>query len=861
MPQTKRTLTGVLGGLAGLVGLSAVAGILVTATVTPVFAVAGATAAQSIDLFENLPSNLKVNRPMEPTTIYASAPDGSPVPLARFYDQNRSPVGFDQVAPVMYDALLSSEDKNYYDHGGIDLFGTTKALLDNLRGTSTRGGSSISQQYVKNVLLQECERGVTLDDPERDAKLGTCWDEAASSAGSAGIARKLQEMRYSIQIEKEYSKNDILIGYLNLVNFGGITYGIEAAAQRYFGVSASALSLGQAATLAGLVQNPNSFRIDMPEGSMSDEAGNPINSAADGYSQTLTRRDYVLGRMLTDGKITQEQHDAAAAEPITPNIVAPTQGCAAAGANAYFCQYVKTTLENDPTFGATPEERYDNLLRGGLDVYTSLSLPIQQAGIQAMTEYAPPSIEGLHFGAAGTTIESGTGRVLAMVQNTTFSEDLSLDGQPGYSSLVYAADSEHGSSSGFPVGSSYKIFTLIDWLEKGHSLNESLNGTNRIFNRMTCDGSPLFFGTDIVRNFGGDKGFTGTPMEFTAKSLNSGYFAMAEKLNVCDINRVADRMGVKLGNGGKVTDQNVPFDVLGSKAIAPLDMAAAMGAIGNGGTRCTPHGIDKIIGPDGTERAVPPVTCTQVVDKEVAATAAYALEGVMNGGGTGVRSNPEDGSPVIGKTGSHNDDQTTMVMSTSKTATAVWVGQSLGAEDLANFGYNGVDIPNTRHQIAPALQRAADGIYPGDRFPGPSNNLLRRQMTDLPNVVGMSQEQATHTLENAGFDVSVGGPIDSALAAGVIAAQDPGAGQAPGGAVVTISPSNGQGVPVPDVTGRPPTKAAEDLKAAGFPNVALGTCTAGSGGAGTVTSTAPAAGTVVSKGATISLNYSKQNCP
>jgi len=860
MPQTKRTLTGVFGGLLGLVGLSAVAGILVTASVTPVFAVAGATAAQSLDLFEKLPSKLNVTQPMEPTTFYAKGVDGNPVQLARFYDQNRTPVTYDQVAPVLYDALLSSEDKNYYDHGGIDLVGTAKALVDNLGGGSTRGGSSISQQYVKNVLLQECERGVKLEDPDRDEKLNQCWLDAATSDGSDGIARKLKEMRYAIQIEKVFSKNDILIGYLNLVNFGGTTYGIEAAAQRYFGVSASALSLNQAATLAGLVQNPNSYRIDRPEGSMTID-GKPANSAEDGYAQTRIRRDYVLGRMLADGKITQEQHDATVAEPITPNIVAPTQGCAAAGPNAYFCQYVKTTLENDEFYGKTAEERYDTLLRGGLDVYTSLDMSIQQAGIDAMTEYAPPAIEGLKFGAAGTTIETGTGRILAMVQNTNFSEDASVDGQPGYSSLVYAADSAHGASNGFSVGSSYKIFTLIDWLEKGNSLRETLNGTNRIFNKLTCDGDPLYFGTDIIRNANNDRGWVGTPYDFTVKSLNSGYFAMAEKLNVCDINRVADRMGVHLGNGKKVTDENVPFDILGSKNIAPLDMASAMGAIGNGGTRCEQHAIDRIVGPDGKDKPLPPNGCREVVKPDIAATAAYALQGVMTGGGTGSRSNPGDGTPLIGKTGSHNTDQTTMIMSSTKTATAVWVGQSEGTVDIEDFSYNGVGLSNTRHEIAPALQGAADRIYGGDKFPEPTNSLLRPTMTNLPNVVGMSQEQAQSTLRNAGFDVTVGAPVDSNLAPGVIAAQDPSGGQAARGATVTISPSNGQGSAVPDVSGRPPQKAIDDLRAAGFPNVGLGACTAGSGGGGTVTGTDPAAGTVVNRNATISLLYAKQNCP
>ena len=875
MPQSKRPLKGVLGGLAGLVGLSTVAGVLVTASVTPVFTVAGAAAAQSIDLFENLPSNLEVDRPMEATTIYATDRDGSQRQLARFYDQNRIPLNFDQVAPVMYDALLSSEDKNFYSHGGIDLVGTTKALVDNLRGSSTRGASSISQQYVKNVQLQECERGVKLNLPqeERDQQLADCWNAAANSDGSEGIQRKLQEMRYAMQIEKTYSKNDILIGYLNLVSFGGTTYGIEAAAQRYFSTSAANLTLNQAATLAGMVQNPNEYRIDQPD--------NEVNGAADGYSETLTRRNYVLGRLLDDGKITQEQYDAAHAEPITPVISTPSQGCGDAGGYAYFCQYVRATLENDPAFGETWEERQEKLLKGGLDVYTTLNFDVQDPALAAMGELAPRTIDGMNFGAAGVTIQPDSGRILAITQNTEFSE---TDAGPGYSAQVFAADSAHGSASGFSAGSTYKLFTLIDWLEKGHSVNETLNGTNRKFTKMEgCNGELVWGGSDIIGNAGGDRGNTDTVMGFTRRSLNSGFLAMAEKLNVCDINKVAERMGIKRGDGGSVSDPDyqptgtlingVPFNVLGDQNIAPVDIAAAYATVANKGVYCTPHAIDRIVGPDGNDVPLPKTECREVIKPEIAAAAAYALEGVMNGG-TGAGGNPDDGTPLIGKTGTHNNSQTMLVESSTKAATAVWVGQYVGYDpeapgrwtpnaqdvDLNYFYTDNSDVTNIRFPLAARLQGAANIVTAGgDEFPDPPDNFLKRTYVDLPNVVGMSQEDAVRRLENAGFDVTVGAPVASALAPGVIAAQDPGAGQVASGAVVTISPSNGQGTAVPDVSGQALNNALKALEQSGLVGI-TGQCTPG-GGSPKVTDTNPAAGTSVAKGTTVQVNYSKQNCP
>ncbi len=236
MPENKRTASGALGGIVGLVGLSAVAGLLVTAAVTPAIAVSGAAASSAITVFDNMPSYLKPDELMQPTTLMA----GDRV-LAKFYDQNRSPVTFDQVNPVMYDAILSSEDPRYYQHGGVDLIGTTRALLSNASGGETQGGSSISQQYVKNVLVQRCERDAkaveatdTTPAMTRDEALQKCALEAVQSDGAAGYQRKLQEMRYAIQLEKEYTKDQILLGYLNIANFGGTTYGIDAAARYYF---------------------------------------------------------------------------------------------------------------------------------------------------------------------------------------------------------------------------------------------------------------------------------------------------------------------------------------------------------------------------------------------------------------------------------------------------------------------------------------------------------------------------------------------------------------------------------------------------------------------------------------------------
>ncbi|MFE5407510.1 transglycosylase domain-containing protein [Microbacterium sp. NPDC056569] len=611
MPESRRRAS--LGGLAGLLGLSALAGVLVAATVTPAVALTGAAASQAITLFDSLPATLEIDQLMVPSNFYATDPEtGEAVLMAQFLEQDRTPVTHDQISPVMYDAILSSEDPRYYDHGGVDIIGTTRAVLSNLEGGGeTQGGSTISQQYVKNVLVQQCEATAKTQEAKYD-----CWAEATTSAGTAGIERKLQEMRYAVALEQTYSKDEILLGYLNIANFGGTTYGVEAAARYYFGTTAANLTLGQAATLAGMVQNPNSYRIDRPAGSITTSDGTALNkapdgsvddaqgaqlsaldtlladgsitqeqhlAAADGYTATKGRQLYVLSRMLDDGKITRDQYVAAAIEPITPTVTPTVTGCAAAGGAAYFCEYVKDVILDDAAFGETATDRWQTLQRGGLNVYTTLDSRVQSAAEEAMTRYAPssadmPESSGYSTGRFGSTtvsMEASTGRILAIAQNTTYSEDAAVDDDPEYSSLVFAGDLAIGGSTGFSAGSTFKLFTLLDWLEQGHSVNETLDGRLRVFDHLanSCDGDWDNTSNTLVNNFGKAAGRVGTPLQFTASSLNTGYFAMAEKLDLCNIQDVAARLGVTQTDGTPISMQDLG-SIIGTAAVSPIAMAA-----------------------------------------------------------------------------------------------------------------------------------------------------------------------------------------------------------------------------------------------------------------------------------------------
>ncbi|MFK4851415.1 transglycosylase domain-containing protein [Microbacterium sp. ZW T6_19] len=864
MPQKNRTVKSVLGGLVGLVGLSVVAGLLVTASVTPVLAMTGITGSTAFSLFEKLPENLKVNAPMEQSTIYATGTDGNPVALASFYEQNRVPLSFDQVAPVMFDAILSSEDKNFYSHGGVNLGATIKAAFGNVVGSTDRGASTITQQYVKNVQIQECEQNVDTSSKNAenyDAQVRKCWSDYAVATGSEGIERKLREMRYALQIEKDYSKNDILLGYLNISSFGGQVYGIEAAANRYFSTTAANLTLAQAATIAGMVQEPNTLRIDLPDGTWTDKDGVAHNSAADGYAKTLERRNYVLERMLIDGKVTQAQYDEAYATPITPAIKTTTQGCTTAGDNAYFCQYVKSVIENDPVFGDSVEERRANLRRGGMQIYTTLDMRVQQPAIDAVHAQVPQSIPGIYVGGTVTSVETTTGRILAMAQNTAFNETQTANLAAGETSQVFAADKAHnGTTFGVQTGSTYKLFTLLEWLKTGHSVNQVLDGRSRLISPFTACGDKVVVKKKI-ENFGNGGGRIGSVREFTAASLNTGFLAMAQQLDLCDINETAKSLGVHYGNGDDITvggpdspDPNGVFgSVLGSKGVAPLQMAGAYATVANGGTVCEPKAIDRVVGSDGQDRRIPETKCTPgVISPEVAATAAYALRGVMEGGGTGANAHPNDRIPVIGKTGTAEKEHTMLVESSTNVATAVWVGNITGLENLSRFRNNeGTPLNNIRYGLARAVQTAANAVYGGNAFPKPDDKLTKTVMADVPDVRGQTIEQATATLEGAGFTATVGAPVDSDQPTNIIVAQDP-SGQAATGTTITISPSNGSGATIPaSVIGESKAAAQNTLFGAGFTSIAFdNSCNPPNA---KVATTDPAAGTAANKSTTIQI--------
>jgi len=717
--------------LLGFIALSALAGVLAAAAVTPAVALTGSAADSTIGVFDGLPEYIKVEPLAQASTMYATS-NGQPVAIATFYSQNRIEVGWNQISQNLKDAAVATEDPRFYEHGGVDVTGTLRGAVLTALHKDVQGGSSITQQYVKNILVQRCENkqpDVTAA-PDVQKKQQVVYMACYDDATKVDPVRKLKEMRYAIGLEKEYSKNQILQSYLNIALFGGRVYGVQSAAAYYFGVSANALNLQQAATLIAILNNPDNLRIDRPN--------DKENGAANGYAATLERRNYVLDRMLAAGKITTKERDEAKATKVEPKITPVQNGCMTAQQYnaAFFCDYVERIIEQNAIFGKTEDDRTSFLSRGGLKIYTTLNLDLQNAAQQALSAYIPPTSGRLDLGASNVSVEVGTGRVVTMVQNRPY--DNTAAPAPGTTAVNYNTDYDYGGSEGFQTGSAYKVFDLLQWLQEGHSLYESVDGTKHLFPQSA------FHASDPCSDIGGapwpvsnDEGETvgrTTVMNATAQSINTIFAMMATKIDLCGIKQRAQDLLVHGADEQANRFMANPSSVLGTNYIAPLTMATAYAGLANNGVACSPIAIDKILNADGSQHPAPPTQCsTTPIDPGVAAAAIFALQGVLRGGGTAASANPGDGIPIFGKTGTTDDSlENWLVTSTTKTAQATWVGNVQGAVPLRSQSFNGVGGGNVKFSIVKPIVRALNAAYGGGAFAAPDGKYTKAPVAPKP---------------------------------------------------------------------------------------------------------------------------------
>ncbi|AMM19317.1 hypothetical protein AX769_03190 [Frondihabitans sp. PAMC 28766] len=694
--------------LASFAGLAIVAGLLVGVMALPLAVVGGDSVKTGVDAFNSLPSYLQITPPAQASNIYAK--DGSTnVKIATFYTENRTDVASNQISATAKNAAVAAEDPRFFTEGAIDVSGTIRGILSTTLGGGVQGGSSIVQQYVKNVLVERCAT------ENSDAKKAeACYNTVTAVTPQ----RKLQEMRYAISVEKKYTKNQILRGYLNIVGFGGNVYGIQAAAEYYYGVSAAQLDINQAATLIAIINNPSNLRIDLPS--------NAANGQANGYKLTKARRDYVIREEYSHHMISKVDETTNLAAAITPKITQSVNGCQSATAYdaGYFCDYVVNSIKNDTAFGKTAAARADTLTEGGLQIYTTLDLAQQKVAQTSLSAYMPSTVAGLDVGASNVSVEPGTGRILTMVQNTDYTQSASA--AAGSSAVNYNTDQAYGGSTGFQTGSSYKAFTLAAWLEAGHTLSDYVTTTQHDYPTSEFTNScENVNGPDWQVSNAESVPSSMSVLQGTAESINTVFAQMGKQLDLCTIRNIAESMDVHTAktNG---TLSSVPSSILGINDISPLTMAVAYAGIANGGVVCTPIAISSITGPTGAAITPTKTSCHQGMPTNIANTVAYALQTVLTSpGATGVLANPADGTPILAKTGTNDDaEQNWLVTSTTKVATATWVGNVSGSTDFYNTYINNNYGYNIKFSIAKPILQSLDAAYGGAAFGAPDESLV-----------------------------------------------------------------------------------------------------------------------------------------
>src|ERR1035437_1915647 len=549
----------VMSLLGALLATSVVLGLLGAGLVMPAVGATGAIVRQGVHVFDTLPSDFALTPLSQQSRILAS--DGSLI--ATPYDENRIIVPLARIAPVMRQAQIAIEDSRFYEHGGIDPLGVGRAFISNLGGGSTQGASTLTQQYVKITL--------------QDNALRKGDKVAAGAATAKSYTRKLQELKYAVTLEKNLTKNQILEGYFNLVYYGDQAYGVEAAARHYFGVSAAKLSLVQAATLAGLVQRPSTT--------------DPIRHPA----AALARRNIVLDRMHTLGLITDKAWTAAKKTKMVTH-PEPAQSSCALSLYPYFCSYVSAWLLDQPALGKTRADRLDNINRGGLTIQTTLNPKMQMAAQQELIAKVPIG-NPADIGAAAAVVEPGTGHVLAIAQNTTFSLK---SGVRGKTSVNWAVDQMYGGSGGFAFGSSAKMFAVAEALRSGMPINSIIYarpGDARhpayFFPYEFTEKACRIFSPWAVHNDEGTRNGPISLTDATAYSVNTAFAGLVAKLGPCKVRDLMTQMGLHKGNGDQIT-AGPSATTLGSDSVSPLTLASAYATVASGGTYCPPSPVVSI---------------------------------------------------------------------------------------------------------------------------------------------------------------------------------------------------------------------------------------------------------------------------
>ncbi|MFE2284680.1 transglycosylase domain-containing protein [Streptomyces sp. NPDC059443] len=633
------------GGLTGpqqaakFLGVSVLSGVVLAGIAIPGAGALGLAAKGTVEGFDEIPANLKTPPLSQRTTIL----DSEGGLIATVYSRDRQVVPLTAISPYMQKAIVAIEDSRFYEHGAIDLKGILRAVNRNAQeGGAAQGASTLTQQYVKNVFVEEA------GDDETKVR----------EAQEKSLGRKIRELKYSIQVEEELGKKKILENYLNITYFGQQAYGIESAAHRYFSKPAKDLTLDESALLAGVVQSPSRF--------------DPVNDS----QEAMKRRNIVLQRMADMKDVSQAEADAAKLKPIQLKVTKPKNGCITAVKGAgFFCDYVRNTFLDDTAFGKTREERAKVWNQGGLTVRTTLDPQSQDSVNDSIKDHVDQDDK---VATAVTLVQPGTGRVLAMGQSKPYGFG------KNETQINFSVDKKMGGSNfGFPTGSTFKAFVAAAAIERGTPPTQSYPSPNEMDYPspvQTCGDKPwVNTAQDQVKNeTESERGPYGMK-EAMAKSVNTYFVEMISDTGLCPVTEMTTKLGVIPANGTKLPE--VPAIALGTEGMSPLTMANAYATFANRGVYCTPVAIESITDSHGKALTVPKSKCDRAMTEKTADTINTLLLGVVDSG-TGQQSGLTDRQSA-GKTGTTDSRYNAWFVGyTPNMAGATWVGSG-GAKQVS----------------------------------------------------------------------------------------------------------------------------------------------------------------------------------
>ena len=684
--------------------------------------------------------------------------------LGQLTERNSQPTVFDEIPNLVIGAVLSAEDEDFMEHSGVDYEAVVRALIEDLGGGPTQGGSTITQQVVKQNFV----------------------------GSESTLKRKVAEATIAIELERRFTKEQILEFYLNSVFFGENAYGVTAAAEEYFGKTLDQLTIAEAAALPVPIRNPFLYNLR-------NDSEIPLRA-----------RDAVIDNMVEEGYITAADGDAAKAEPIRTVVheefldPAPQVLMAARDTVLNDARYGlgATFLQRKRALFGCPADDTECEGGGGLKIYTTVDFRLQGEARRILQEWFPPGND-LPTGAIAM-VDNRTGATLVMASGLDFGTDFEA-GQRQYDLATKGRRNP---------GSAFKPFGLVAALEQGIPLNSYWDFTTP----QTLD----FGGIEpwVCRNAGTNEPGIRTLEEALWRSTNTVFCQVSIAVGPENIVDVAHRMGIRSPLGAN------PAIVLGSEAVSPLEMASAFSTIANYGLRTDNYLIERIEDADGNVVYQHQVEATQVLEPALSAAVLNTMEKVISHGTGG---NAYLGRPQFGKTGTHEAYRDAWyVGGIPQVTTAVWVGYPDAQIEMRNLTVkpdreDRETIPRMFGSSAPApiwqeFMEIVVADMPVEDFPpdpAGTDVYYATPRISMPDVIGLDFEDATEELLHAGLNVDVKA-VNSDEPEGTVVASDPEPGErVRQGTVVEIEVSNGLSptLVLPDLIGLTRNQADQQLNA------------------------------------------------